>query len=167
MGRYEKSVATTWATNFEAVQKESPAAADVLRLSAFLAPDAIPFELLTKGASQLGRSVEDALGEADTDPLLVNDVLWSLGRFSLVRTDGDTKTYSIHRMVQEVVKYMMDDDVRRDWAERAVRAVDQAFPFPDYRNWAACGRLISPCSYRRSLNLRRTYGISRGNIDSH
>ena len=37
---------------------ESPAAADVLRFSAFLAPDAIPFELLTRGASQLGPPVQ-------------------------------------------------------------------------------------------------------------
>ena len=46
LGRYPKSVATTWAANFAAVQADSEAAADVLRLSAFLAPDVIPFELL-------------------------------------------------------------------------------------------------------------------------
>ena len=54
LGKYPRSVVSTWAANFEAVEKESPAAADVLRLSAFLAPDAIPFELLTGGASELG-----------------------------------------------------------------------------------------------------------------
>ena len=31
-------------------------------------------------------------------------------------------------MVQEVLKAAMDDAARRLWAERAVRAVDQAFP---------------------------------------
>ena len=49
LGRYPKSVATTWAANFAAVRADSEAAADVLQLSAFLAPDAIPFELLTRG----------------------------------------------------------------------------------------------------------------------
>ena len=44
LGEYPESVVTTWAANFEAVQEESPAAADVLRFSAFLAPDAIPFD---------------------------------------------------------------------------------------------------------------------------
>ena len=61
LGQYPKSVATTWAANFDAVQEESRAAADVLRFSAFLAPDAIPFELLARGASQLGSPVQQAL----------------------------------------------------------------------------------------------------------
>ncbi len=143
LGRYEKSVATTWAANFEAVQEEAPAAADVLWLSAFLAPDAIPFELLTRGASELGTSVRDALSKAGADALLVNDLLSSLSRFSLIRIDGNAETYSIHRMVQEVLKTVMDEIARRNWAERAVRAVDQAFPAPEYHNWASCGRLLS------------------------
>ena len=46
-------VAVTWAANFEAVERASPAAADVLRISAFLAPDAIPFELFLKGGRSL------------------------------------------------------------------------------------------------------------------
>ena len=169
LGRYPKSVATTWAANFAAVQADSEAAADVLRLSAFLAPDAIPFELLTRGVPELitapqkrgnrlqhwvvrasslilrgnrgilrlfpnlrgvvhGSPVRDALARTDGDPLLVNDLLQPLGRFSLIRTDGHDETYSIHRMVQEVLKDAMDDAPRRLWAERAVRAVNQAFP---------------------------------------
>jgi tetratricopeptide (TPR) repeat protein len=143
LGRYEKSVTTTWVANFEAVQEDSPAAADVLRVSAFLAPAAIPFELLTRGASELGTPVRDALAEADTDTLLVNDLLWSLGRFSLIRVDGNAETYSIHRMVQEVTRFLMEKDARRNWAERAVRAVNQAFPVPDHNNRVTCGRLLS------------------------
>ena len=51
MGDYPESVATTWAVNFEEVESESPASADLLRLSAFLAPDNIPLELVVEGAS--------------------------------------------------------------------------------------------------------------------
>jgi tetratricopeptide (TPR) repeat protein len=142
LGRCAKSVATTWSANFEAVEEDSPAAADVLRLSAFLAPDAIPFELLARGASKLGSSVSGALSKADADPVLVNDLLWSLGRFSLIRIDRDAKTYGIHRLVQEVLKAAMDDPTRRLWAERAVQAVSQAFPHVEYDNWRVCGRLL-------------------------
>ena len=123
-------------------EEESPAAADVLRFSAFLAPDAIPFELLTRGAPELGPPVKDALAKADGDPLLVHDLLQPLSRFSLIRIDGHAETYSIHRMVQEVLKAAMDDDARRLWAERAVRAVNRAFPPVDYDNWPLCGRLL-------------------------
>ena len=46
---YPESVVTTWTTNFDAVQRESTAAADVLRFTAFLAPDDIPFKLISRG----------------------------------------------------------------------------------------------------------------------
>ena len=143
LGRYPRSVVSTWAANFDAVEKESPAAADVLRLSAFLAPDAIPFELLTGGASELGPEVEAALSQAGDAPLDVDDLLQRLGRFSLIHIDGDGETYSIHRLVQEVLKAAMDDPTRRLWAERAVRAVSRAFPVADYANWPLCSRLLS------------------------
>src|SRR5439155_3479872 len=39
---YPETVATTWSLSFQRVEQQSPAAADVLRLCAFLAPDAIP-----------------------------------------------------------------------------------------------------------------------------
>ena len=47
-------VATTWSLSFQRVEEKNPAAADLLRLCAFLAPDAIPEEILTEGASLLG-----------------------------------------------------------------------------------------------------------------
>ena len=142
LGRYARSVTTTWAANFEAVEKESPAAADVLRFSAFLAPDAIPFELLTGGAPELGPPLNEALARADGDPLVVNDLLRPLARFSLIRIDGMSETYGIHRMVQEVLKDAMDDATRHLWAERAVRAAEQAFPVVEYENWPLCGRQL-------------------------
>src|SRR5262249_28265443 len=70
LGHYPESVATTWAVNFAAVEAQSEAAADLLRLSAFLAPDLIPFELLARGASQLGPTLEAALATAPGDPLV-------------------------------------------------------------------------------------------------
>ncbi|MBF2049494.1 MAG: hypothetical protein EDM05_65815 [Leptolyngbya sp. IPPAS B-1204] len=45
VGNYPDS-ATTWAINFEAVKQSSPAAAELLSLSAFLVLDNIPYELL-------------------------------------------------------------------------------------------------------------------------
>lgn len=47
---YPDSVATTWSLSFEKVKQRNPAAADLLRFCAFLAPDAIPEEILTNWA---------------------------------------------------------------------------------------------------------------------
>src|SRR5205085_8672630 len=49
---HREPVATTWKLSFEKVEQANPAAADLLRLCAFLAPDAIPEEIITEGASE-------------------------------------------------------------------------------------------------------------------
>jgi hypothetical protein len=52
VGRYPLPVTRTWAVSFDRVEKTSPAAAELLRLCAFLAPDAIPLGLLETGAAE-------------------------------------------------------------------------------------------------------------------
>ena len=137
-GDYPTSVAGTWALNFQEIEKD-PVAADILRVSAFLSPDAIPLELLTEGASQLGPLLSDTLVSSE-DPLALNEALEPLTRYSLIRLDVETQTYSIHRMVQEVVKDQMGVEQQAEWAERVVRAVARSFPKVDYQTWPRCER---------------------------
>jgi len=126
LGQYPRTLATTWATNFEVVEKESPASSDILRFSAFLYPDFIPYELLFLGATELGPRVQGALTEKLDDPLLIHDLVRPLSRFSLIRMNGHDETYSIHRMVQEVIKDEMDNTTRRLWATRTLHAILKA-----------------------------------------
>jgi tetratricopeptide (TPR) repeat protein len=139
-GDYPASVAETWALNFQEVE-QNPVAADILRVSAFLSPDAIPLELLTGGASQLGPVLAGALTTSE-DPLTLNEALEPLTRFSLIQLDVGTQTYSIHRMVQEALKDQMGGALQAGWAERVVCAVQQSFPEVDYQTWSRCERLI-------------------------
>jgi tetratricopeptide (TPR) repeat protein len=139
-GPYPATVATTWLINFEQVEAASNAAADLLRLSAMLDPNEIPFELLTEGARELGQPLCDAV--KPSDPLAICEVLEPLTRFSLVGIDAECRTYSIHRLVQEVIKDAMGDEGRRAWAERAVRAINAAIPSVGVSNWSACERLV-------------------------
>ena len=138
---YPESVATTWAINFREVEKE-PAAAEVLRLSAFLGPDHIPLELLTQGASHLGPVLSEVLTRATDDPLVLDETLEPLTRYSLIHRDVDAQTYSLHRLVQEVVKDKMDAATRQLWAERAVRMVDESFPFNEVAPWPLSQRYL-------------------------
>ncbi|MHB8598579.1 MAG: FxSxx-COOH system tetratricopeptide repeat protein [Ktedonobacteraceae bacterium] len=125
---YPETVATTWALSFQQIEQTSPAAADVLRLCAFLAADAIPEELLTRGAAAL-----DAIpGAAIADAFKLNGALEVLRGYSLVRRDANTHMLSIHRLVQTVLKENMDQETQRAWAERTVRVVNAAFPEGDY-----------------------------------
>jgi len=134
------TVAVTWSANFEAVERASAAAADVLRVSALLAPDAIPFELFLDGATALGEAIGDAL--ADADDLAIADVLRPLARYSLARSDPTSRVFGVHRLVQEMVLADRSEAERREYVERAVRALDAALPEVQFATWAQCERLV-------------------------
>ena len=138
---YPESVATTWAINFGEVEQE-PASADVLCLSAFLGSDHIPLELMTKGASHLGLVLSEVLARAADDPLVLDETLEPLTRYSLIHQNVDAQTYSMHRLVQEVVKDKMDAATRQLWTERAVRMVDESFPFNEDAPWPLSQRYL-------------------------
>jgi hypothetical protein len=50
---YPETVATTWSLSFQKVEQANVAAADLLRLCAFLEPDAIPEDLISEGSAHL------------------------------------------------------------------------------------------------------------------
>jgi hypothetical protein len=167
LGRYPESVVSTWAVNFGAVLRESAAAADVLRLSAFLAADLIPFELLVRGAPQLGPILAAALAGAASDPLVVNNLLAPLIRYSLIRVNRADKSFSIHRMVQQVLKAAMDEPTRLMWGVRTSKAVELAFssdiPVMD-RVRRKVPQLLAQVS--EIVALARMFGYSEGTPDA-
>ena len=134
------TIAVTWTANFDAVERTSPAAAEVLRIAAFLAPDAIPCELFLDGAKVLGDSIAQAF--ADPDELAMAEVLRPLARYSLIRFDGASRAFSVHRLVQEVVRISVVAAERQIRIERALRALGGAFPNVEYANWPQCERLV-------------------------
>ncbi|HJT55542.1 MAG TPA: FxSxx-COOH system tetratricopeptide repeat protein [Ktedonobacteraceae bacterium] len=121
---YPHTVASTWSLSFQKVEQADPAAADLLRLCAFLDPDAIPETIVTEGAGELG----SVLGPVASDPLLLNEAIRVLRRYSLVKRDPEEKILNLHRLVQVVLKDGLSEEMQRLWAERAVRAVNAVFP---------------------------------------
>src|SRR5207245_650497 len=121
---HPEPVATTWSMAFQKVEEAHPAAAELLRLCAFLDPDAIPEELLTEGASELGA----VLASVVTDPFKLNEAIEVLRRYSLIRRNAATKVLTMHRLVQAVLKDGMEKRTQKRWAERVIRAVNEAFP---------------------------------------
>ena len=140
-GGYSELVATTWKLNFGEVEK-TPPAAELLRVSAFLAPDDIPFELVTGGAAQVGSALGAALADYQQNPLLLDEALAPLRKYSLISRSTGASAYSIHRIAQAVIRDRMTQEDRRNYAERAVRAVDAAFPMPEFQNWSRCERML-------------------------
>ena len=135
---YPHTVASTWALSFEQVEQANPAAAELLRLCAFLDPDTIPEAIITEGVDYLG----PILGPAAADPLLFNEAIQTLRRYSLVKRDPEAKLLNLHRLVQVVVTDGLDLETQRQWEERTVRAVSQAFPEVSFATWLRCEQCL-------------------------
>ena len=140
--KYPKSVATTWLLNFEQVERNSKASADLLQASAFLNPYDIPLELLTIGAPELGEAICSELLVVDTNPLILDELLLPLSQYSLISRDFSKRTYSIHRLIQVVLRDRLGPDAERLWAERIVRAVNRVFPDVEFSTWSLCNRIL-------------------------
>ncbi|MEM1426866.1 MAG: NB-ARC domain-containing protein [Cyanobacteria bacterium P01_H01_bin.130] len=112
LGEYRDPIATTWNINFQAVEEASIAAADLLRLSAFLHPDSIPYDLIVSGVELLGEPIQEALADIEDNPLAFVELLEPLRRYSLVRSEVE-QTYSVHRLVQEVLKIWLDEETEK------------------------------------------------------
>lgn len=136
---YPDSVATTWSLAFEQIERSDPAAAELLRLCAFVAPDHIPEELLTEGAAFWPA----ALQEAVTDRLRFNQMLSTLLAFSLIKRFGQERMLSLHRLVQVVQRESITPEEQRQWTKRLVLAVQAIFPREqDVASWQACQRYL-------------------------
>jgi tetratricopeptide (TPR) repeat protein len=134
------SVAKTFALIFERLQQRNPAAAELLTVCAHLSPDAIPEALFHDGAAQLGPTFE----RLATHPLQFNAALKDLLTYSLIRRDAQTKTISIHRLVQAVLKESLSEDAKLTEAVRVVRTLAHLFPSEKTRTdyWQVCERLL-------------------------
>ena len=137
---HPEPVATTWSLSFQQVQQRSAAAADLLRVCAFLHPDAIPEEIVTEGAASLGPALE-AVAQS---PLLLNQAIGVLRSYSLLTRQPEQHLLSVHRLVQAVLKDEMDASTFHQWAERVVQAVNDALPAGvEYRTYPRYERCLS------------------------
>jgi len=136
---YPDTVASTWEMSFERLVENSPAAADLLRLCSFLAPDDIPLEVLGRGAELLPQSLSSLF----VDPVALNDTVAALRRYSLIEaTEG---ALSVHLLVQAVTRDRLTEKGRENWAAAAAYLLCHTFPFnsDDVRAWPECSRLLS------------------------
>jgi tetratricopeptide (TPR) repeat protein len=132
------SVTITFSLAFARLAETNPAAADVVRGCAFLAPDAIPEEIFTQAGKEWGKPIQKLVAKA----LSWVEAIEEAGRLALLRRDAETKSLYIHRLVQEVVKDEMSAKTRRGWAQRVVEALGTVFPSPEFQDWPQCERLL-------------------------
>jgi tetratricopeptide (TPR) repeat protein len=135
---HPESVATTWSLSFARVEQKNPAAAELLRLCAYLSPDAIAEEIITQGAPFLGT----LLAPVAADTFLLGQAIETLRAYSLIGRDPSARTLSLHRLVQAVLRDTLAAATGKQWEQRAVQAVNKTFPDVDFARWAACERYL-------------------------
>ena len=132
-------IATTWSLAFDKLATSNPAAIDLMRLCAFLAPDAIAEEMLIQGAQY----VSEDLQQAASSQIAWNSVIEDLGKYSLLSRQSKTKTLSLHRLVQSVLYDAMDVSKQEHWTNAAIQVVYNVFPFNEVAPWVQSQRYIS------------------------
>lgn len=126
-----------------AVDKLGGPARDIVRICAFMAPDAIPEEILT-GGKEPDLAFREAVAEA--------------AKYSLISRSAAERAIEINRLVQDVVKDGLEQAERRVWAERVVEAVNLVFPDPKlFANWPQCEWLLPQA--KAAAQLIQEYGI--------
>jgi tetratricopeptide (TPR) repeat protein len=139
--QYPASVAVTWKQTFDRL---SPTPAALLRLTAFLAPDPLPFEMLEQGAEIVKRAAELFCEEAGTavDGKTVREAVADLGDYSLI-TRQDGGMLAVHRMVQEVLRSQISEERRKEWLVGVLWIVNAAAvgDVDDVRTWPVWDRL--------------------------
>jgi hypothetical protein len=112
------SVATTWNHAFTMIRTVNPDAYALLLLCSFLHHEAIPEEVLTRGVTTL-----PILQTLAHNPLLRDAAFAELRKYSLLVKENQTKTFSMHRLVQVVLRDSLSEVEQRQWAEFALIVV--------------------------------------------
>jgi Tfp pilus assembly protein PilF len=131
----------------DAVNKEHSTNLELLRLLAFLQPDAIPTELLEQGANE----VEQPLQALMSNPLHLYEALADLHKFSLLSHCTDTTTLTIHRVVQDILLSTLTFEQQRQWASQVVGMVNYVFPDGHFDTWVECERFLLQAQHCATL----------------
>jgi tetratricopeptide (TPR) repeat protein len=132
--QYDVSVAVTWQRTFEQL---NPSAIALLRISSFLAPEMILIDMFEKSAGILDESVKLLCKEMEIKAPKFNlkESLSDLSAYSMLTREE--KGFTIHRIVQEVLRSRIPHEHKRAWIEMALRIVNDYAPTDsfDVRTW--------------------------------
>lgn len=152
---HHQSVSATFKLAYERIEREQPTVLQLLWVCAFLHPEAIPEELFVEGAAHLGPQLAELIGH----PLHFDQAISTLRSLSLLQRHPDTRTLSMHRLVQEVLRDSLEAPLVRQWSERVIRVLNVAFPEPDFVQWPRCERYILHAQMSLHLTAQTGSGV--------
>ncbi|CAH3016224.1 unnamed protein product [Porites evermanni] len=129
--QHRLSVHTTWELNFEFVKEQSPAAASMMQISAFLDSENVPIDVINPGLPELD---QEELRECARSKIDIASILKVLSSYSLYSVDHRSKVFSVHKLVQEVVRTSLTPSQREEALLAATRVVYWALCTHSERN---------------------------------
>ena len=123
-------VATTLGLALSRLADHAPAAAGLLQLLAFLAPEPIPLTRLLvsqQAARLLSPEVAATVGSLLGDPVTAGDAITALRRYSLVAPAGGGLVL-VHRLVQAITRAQLTAEAANRWKPAAAALVEAAVP---------------------------------------
>ncbi len=114
-GDHPHSVTATFLLASKRIEREQSAAADLLHVCAL---------------------------SLATDPSQLDQVIAVLRSLSLVQRQPETRTLSMHRLVQAVLREQMSEPEQAEWLRRVVAALNAVFPDVTHEAWEQCERLL-------------------------
>jgi tetratricopeptide (TPR) repeat protein len=125
LGRYDRSVLTTWAVTFDQLDTDGQG---LLHLLCWLAPDPIPVDLIKKQTHTAG-----------TEPIDSESGIANLVDFSFLKRSEDKQSVSMHRLVQEIAQRQLPQENKGIWLQRSLRMLNAfcSVDPEDVRTWPA------------------------------
>ncbi|PSR16675.1 tetratricopeptide repeat protein [filamentous cyanobacterium CCP3] len=133
------SVTITFTLAVQVASQQLPVLAEFLNLCAFLAPDGIPEEMFKDNEA----AFEESLRKSLSTPLDFLELIKEAGRFSLVVRDVNKQTFSVHRLVQEVIRASLSKSAKVKLVSQMLEATNMLFPEKvEFSDWPLCDRLL-------------------------
>ena len=112
------AVAVTWLVSFQQMQKEEPAAADILFFIALIENKKIPMSILPQPAHG---NLLHAIG--------------TLMGYSFLTRQGNEDDYDMHRLVHRTVRlWMRKEGILDEWTDRVLIHLAKMFPWDDWKH---------------------------------
>ena len=148
--QYRLSVHTTWLMNFELVRNESPAAATMMHIAAFLESEKVPIDVINPGLPEL-EQVE--LRESARSEIDIAAILKVLSCYSLFSVDQQSRVFGVHKLVQEVVRESLTASARIETMVAATRVLH--FALKTTNNAERCNSKLANPWYLLNLSSMR------------
>jgi tetratricopeptide (TPR) repeat protein len=101
------SILETWAISIERIRQESEIAYNILYVLAYIDNQNIPFEVIEAAGALCINAPKKKVSHSETRELLVEAVtrLREFSFLSLFGTEGSERSYEMHKLVQEALRY--------------------------------------------------------------